>query len=447
MKIGIIGGGFMGLVLAHKLSGSDNDIVVYEKETQLGGLATYHDFGDFIWDRFYHVILPTDQALIDFIGDIGLAEDLRWKHTFTGFYVDDKYYSVSNSKEFLLFPPLNLFQKFRLGMTILLGSRIKDWRKMEKLSVEDWLIKYSGKTTYRKFWKPLLVAKLGDSYQRASAVFIWTYIKRLYEARGDSSSKKEQMGYVRGGYKTIFDRLEERLTSNRVSLKTETTVENITPNPNGGIDILSEGVSTHFDKVIFTGPVNILEKIASKQLLDISGNTADVEYLGVVCMVIAMKKPLTPYYVLNIADDDIPFTGVIGMSTIVDPSETNGYHLVYLPRYILSTHPFLRKSDAEIEEIFLKGLYKMYPSLNREDIISIHINRAFKVQPLQVINYSSLIPRLTTKNPDFYVLNTSQFVNSTLNNNSVVEHVERFVSEFEQDFLPRPTQNLSIKAS
>ena len=446
MKIGVIGAGWMGLVLSKRLADQGHSVQVFERDSQLGGLATYYDFGDFYWDKFYHVILPGDKALLGFIKEIGLEAELRWKETFTGVYVDDNFYSVSNTKEFLLFPPLNLFQKFRLAMTILIGSRINDWKKMEKITSEEWLIKYSGKTTYEKFWKPLLTAKLGDSYKRASAVFIWSYIKRLFEARGDSSSKKESMGYISGGYKTALDRIEQLFGEKGVGLHMETTVDAVLPHPEGGILIDHSGTKEHFDKVIFTGPTNILQKVADPSLVKITGDSKGVEYMGVACMIIATEKPITPYYVLNIADQSIPFTGVIGMSTLVDIKETGGYYLTYLPRYINSTHPFLKKSDEEIKEVFYEGLFRMYPELSEKDIKKYWINRAFKVQPLQVLNYSDIIPKTSTLHPDFFVLNTSQFIQGTLNNNSVSSHVNRFLAKYNDDFKQKaPKEAYPVK--
>jgi protoporphyrinogen oxidase len=434
MKIGIIGGGWMGLVTAYRLSGPEREITIFERENQLGGLATYADYGDFFWDRFYHVILPADRALLDFITEIGLGDAIRWKQTLTGVYVDEHFYSVSNTKEFLQFPPLNLFQKFRLGLTILIGSRIKDWRRLETITVEDWLIKYSGRTTYEKFWKPLLLAKLGESYQRVSAVFIWTYIKRLFEARETSSARKEQMGYVSGGYKTLFDHLQKQLHNQGARFRMNTTVESVTPHPDGGLWLTADGETAHFDKIVFTGPVNVLHRIAEESLTDIRGDHKAVEYLGVICMVLVLKKNLTPYYVLNIADERIPFTGVIGMSALVDPAETGGHYLVYLPKYVLSGDPMLKKPDEEIKSLFFEGLHQMYPGFSTEDILSVHIHRAFKVQPLQVLNYSEIVPRVSNLHPDFYVLNTSQFVNDTLNNNSVTRHVNRFIEQYGEQF-------------
>jgi hypothetical protein len=51
---------------------------------------------------------------------------------------------------------------------------------------------------------------------------------------------------------------------------------------------------------------------------------------------------------------------------------------------------------------------------------------------LQVLGYSSLVPQVKTKHKDFYVLNTSQFVNATLNNNEVIGAVNRFYDEYRQ---------------
>ena len=67
MRIGIIGGGLMGLALAQRLGASGHAVTVFERAQQVGGLATWHDFGRFIWDRFYHVILPSDAPLIRFM--------------------------------------------------------------------------------------------------------------------------------------------------------------------------------------------------------------------------------------------------------------------------------------------------------------------------------------------------------------------------------------------
>lgn len=428
MKIGIIGGGMTGLALALRLARQSHAITILEKENQLGGLATYHDFGPFIWDRFYHVILPSDAELIGFLEEIGLAAQLRWQKTRTGYFVNEQMYSVSNTLEFFRFPLINLLGKIRLSLTVLYCSRLKNWRQLEKISVEDWLVRTCGRKTYEKFWEPLLLAKLGESYRKVSAVFIWSYIKRSFSAR-QSSGQKEELGHIVGGYKTILTRLERLINAAGGRIYTDVAVDRITPQALAGIAVQYNGTKEHFDKVIFTGPVNVLQRVAAAELINITNGNGEVEYLGVICMVMLTKKPLVPYYVVNIADQRLPFTGVIGMSNVVDVRETAGLHLTYFPKYIISNDQLLHSAEEELLDLFLQGFRTLFPDFPAADIVSVHLNRAHKVQPLQVLHFSQIMPQIATRHPDFFVLNTSQFVNVTLNNNSVIGHVNKFLQQ------------------
>ena len=63
--------------------------------------------------------------------EIGLENDIRWVETKTGFYSEGKLYSMSNIIEFFKFPPINLIDKFRLGLTIFAASKIKNWQKLK----------------------------------------------------------------------------------------------------------------------------------------------------------------------------------------------------------------------------------------------------------------------------------------------------------------------------
>jgi protoporphyrinogen oxidase len=441
MRIGIVGGGIMGLALAQRLSAQGYAVSVLEREKQLGGLSTWHDYGQFAWDRFYHVILPGDAYLIGFITDIGLGGELRWQRTLTGFYVDKALYSMSSTAEFLKFPPVSLVGKLRMALTILYCARIRNWRRLEKIPIEPWLRKLSGRATYEKIWRPLLLAKLGEHYRRASAVFIWTYIKRMYAARS-SAARKEQLGHVSGGYKAVIERTVERIREHGGEVASGITVRRISAERGGGVRVETDRGPQRYDKVIFTGPVNVLQSVAGKDMVEVRGLNSGVEYLGVVCLVVVSRRPLVPYYIVNIADERVPFTGIIGISNVVSPGETNGMHVTYLPKYVHSDDPWLRHSDEEIVGSFLEGLRIVLPDYERAGVVSTHVNRATKVQPLQVVGYSDLVPRIATRNPDLFVLNTSQFVNNTLNNNEVLRAVDEFAGNCAALFGPADAQGI-----
>ncbi len=431
----------MGMALAHKLSADGHIVTVIEHSDKPGGLATWHNFGAFTWDRFYHVILPSDRHLIGLINDLGMSDHLQWQRTYTGFYVDNKLHSISSNMEFLKFPLLSLTSKIRLGFTMLYGSRINNWQKLETQSCEQWLRRVSGNETFEKLWKPLLLAKLGPSYKRVSAVFIWSYIKRMFSAR-DKSASAEQLGHVKGGYKSIFHTLQNSINSASGNIRLNESVSNIQPTTDDRMHVQTDKQSYDFDHVVCTSPVNVLNQIVSPEMIKlgkpgleatdqaVSNAGEEVEYLGVVCVVIVSKTPLTHYYVVNIADDSVPFTGLIGMSNVVNPENTENHHLTYLPRYMLSTDDELKKPDNYFKERFLAGIKSMFPDYNMDDIVSVHVNRAIKVQPLQVLNYSNIVPEAQTRHHRLHVLNTSQFVNATLNNNEVIAAVNAFYHTF-----------------
>ncbi|WP_447603665.1 NAD(P)/FAD-dependent oxidoreductase [Nitrospira sp. Nam80] len=428
-RIGIIGGGIMGLALAHRLSAKRLQVTVFERDQQLGGLSTYHNYGAFHWDRFYHVILPSDTHLIRFLEEIGLKDQLRWNPTRTGLYVDRRFYSLSNTMELLRFPLVGLAGKVRLALAVLRCLRIRDWKALEGITVEAWLTKLCGRRTYEVFWKPLLLAKLGEHYKRVSAVFIWTYITRLFSAR-DTAAQREHLGHVSGGYQTVIGRLEQLIRSHGGEIRQVAAVNAIRPRPEGGLWIDCDGRRESFDKVVCTSPVDVLQRLAGDDLLRVAASGTKVEYLGVVCLVLITRRPITPYYVLNIADSRVAFTGVIGMSTVVSPEETAGLYITYFPKYVLSDDPILRETEDVLRKRFLQGVTLMYPDLAEQDIVGAHINRAVRVQPLQVVNYSMIVPQVTTQHDDFYVLNTSQFVNATLNNNEVIRAVDNFLAKY-----------------
>src|SRR5262249_50089926 len=108
MKAAVVGGGVLGLTLAHRLAQKGHSVDLLEAEPALGGLAQAHDYGPFVWDRFYHCILPQDTSLIALLAEMGLENDLRWTKTGTGYYARGRMYDMNGNADFLRFPLLTL---------------------------------------------------------------------------------------------------------------------------------------------------------------------------------------------------------------------------------------------------------------------------------------------------------------------------------------------------
>ncbi len=99
--IGVVGGGMLGLGLALRLVEQGHRVTVLEASPTVGGLASADAIGGVTWDRFYHVTLLSDSYLRDLLQDIGLADQLHWRTTRTGFFIDGRLVPMSSSVDFL----------------------------------------------------------------------------------------------------------------------------------------------------------------------------------------------------------------------------------------------------------------------------------------------------------------------------------------------------------
>ncbi|HEY2846489.1 MAG TPA: NAD(P)/FAD-dependent oxidoreductase, partial [Pyrinomonadaceae bacterium] len=464
------------MTLALRLAERGDDVTIYEAASEIGGLASAWQIGDVVWDKHYHVTLASDSRTRALVDDLGLGDEFRWVETKTGFYTDGKLVSMSDTMEFLKFPALDIISKLRLGFTIFYASRVKDWKALEKIKVEDWLVRLSGRKTFEKIWKPLLLAKLGDAYEETSAAFIWATIQRMYAAR-NSGLKKEMFGYVRGGYARVLERFAEVLEQKGVDIRLNAPIETVEKLAGGKFRVVtaaarrkrdtkpvalkqqakygymkvaagvaagfSGGFITEpqpdtsrvveftpkdeiFDKVILTCPSNVAARVAPQLKHHERQAMRNVRYQGIICASVLTRSSLSPYYVTNITDN-APFTGVIEMSALVDKRELDGNALIYLPKYVAPDDELFAKTDDEIKEIFLDGLGRMNPNFKRADVIEFKVSRVRQVFPLPVVNYSDGLAPMKTSLDGLYVVNSSHIVNGTLNVNETVQLAERAV--------------------
>ncbi|HEY6349382.1 MAG TPA: NAD(P)/FAD-dependent oxidoreductase [Candidatus Angelobacter sp.] len=419
IHVGILGGGITGLTAAFYLLRAGCQVTVLEARPQLGGLATYFDFGPFYWDKFYHCILTSDAPLLQLVADLGLSDEMRWTETKVGFYTNGRLHSMTTSMDMLRFPAISLWEKFRLGMGILSVARIQDGLALEQELIGPWLTRKFGSGNYHKLWEPLLKCKLGAARHQASASFIWATIKRLYSTREKNASKKERLGYVRGGYHTVFTRLAEQIEAQSGKIITGARVHQVSAGASGRVQVATAAGNLDFDSVVATMPSSAFAQLVPGLETEYRARLGKMQYMGMVCGVMLLKRRLTPYYCTNLTDD-LPFTGIIEMTNLISLEETRGRHLVYLPKYTSPGDPLFEASEEEVWNLFYPNLKRVVPDLKEEDVERRFVFRERLVQPIPVLDYSTLVPPMQTSIPGLLLANTTQIVNSTLNNNEMV---------------------------
>jgi len=431
MSVEIVGGGILGLTLAHELLKRGQQVRVWERSPTLGGLmgrVRLDELDGLEVDRYYHAILSSDHSLMQLFAELGIRQRLRSVTTSMGFYHDGRSYPMSTPLEFLRFPPLQPLDRLRLAYTILACRQIQDWRALEELPVDEWLERLSGPRTLKHIWAPLLRAKFDGDYSQVPATYIWSRLVRTTDTRS-RGGQQEQMCFFPGGYMELIDALAAAIRARGGQIQLGATVEQVRVVDERVLGLRVDGQDVAADGVVLTLQTPRSRRLLPPEAADVSARWAWLEgFLGIVCMLLVLRRQLIPYYTLNITDERIPFTGVIETTNLIDPACVGGYHLVYLPKYVAPGSEYARMDDEQLRGMFLGYLWKMFPHLRARDIAAIRIGRERYVEPLHPIGATDLIPDIASSVAGLYLANTAQ-IYPQLTNGESVSRFARAVAE------------------
>ncbi len=419
----VIGAGMVGLSIAHRLVRAGHRVTLLERAEEIGGLTASHTVGPVTWDQHYHVTLASDSAWRAILSDIGLDSTIVWKITKTACLADGTLLPVSSPAEFLRFTPLSLVQRVRLGATLAWATQVRNGRALEQVGVEPWLRKLSGDSAFDRFWKPLLRAKLGGAYTEASAAFIWATAQRLGKARKNGLDA-EKFGYVPGGYARIVATFVDHLRAEGVIIRTGADISSVST----GEVRLADGSSVSADCIVVTTSSHVAARLVPGLTEHERELLGGIRYQGVIDVSVVLPEQLCPYYLTYLLDETI-LTGVVDMSSLVEPSELGGHGLVYLPRYAAPDDPMFDWSDERIIDEFTKALADAYPTFDPAQIIAAKVARVREVFSVPTLGYSDRVLPFATSVDGVWIANGSQIVNGTLNVDESVQLAERAVAD------------------
>jgi protoporphyrinogen oxidase len=434
--IDVIGGGILGLSLAHELLKHGAPVRVWERAPTLGGLmgrTRFPELDDMECDRYYHAILNSDRTLMGLMEELGLRRRLQMVATKMGFYHDGRCYPMSTPLEFLRFPPLSMLDRARLAYTILACRWIKDWRALEAQPVAAWLERLGGKRTVEHIWAPLLRAKFDGDFSQVPATYIWSRLVRTTDTRTKGGSQ-ELMCYLPGGYQELIDALAAAIRARGGTIATGATVQQLRVAGERVVGLIVDGQEIPAATVAITTQTPVARRLLPPEAAAVHQRWGQLDgFLGIVCMLLVLRRSLIPYYTLNITDPRIPFTGVIETTNLIDPRHTGGYHLVYLPKYVAPGSPYASMPDDELRASFLGYLRHMFPDLRDDEIAAVRIGRERYVEPLHPVGMTDQIPPVRSDIAGLYLANTGQIYPQLTNGESVCAFAQQVAAQIATD--------------
>ena len=392
MKIGIIGAGYSGLTIAKELEEKGQDVTIFEKQPYVGGMVNTIEIFNTRLEKYYRHIFKSDKEAIKLIKEMGLESELIWPATKMGYLSNKKPYLFGTPISLLKFKPLNLIQKLRFGFNVIHIKLINDYKKLEKVTAEKWLKDRIGDKVYSQVWEPLLISKFGEEKDQISMAWLWGKIK----LRSTSSTPEgEQLGYIKGSYQKLTDKLYEYLLNKNVNIKLETSVKEITKeNDKYVVKYIrnEKEEKEEFDVIVSTIDYKGFEKLFDKYMKEEEKRKIQkVNYTSARTMMIVANKSFSPFYWLNIGDNDIPFGGIIEHTNFIDKSNYDNNHILYISNYMTEDNKLYNVSKEELLKEYMKSLTKINKEFTMKIIKDYYVFDEKYAQPIIECNYSEYI--------------------------------------------------------
>ena len=389
-KLAVIGAGAMGLAAAYHALKAGHEVTLFETDKVAGGMAAHFDFDGLSIERFYHFVCKADQATFDLMEELGIGDRMVWRPTSMGYFIDGKHHAWGDPIALLKFPSLGLISKLRYGAQMFLSTKRSDWSKLDKVNARDWFIAWGGQKTYEVLWKRLFELKFFEYADNISAAWIWTRIKRVGTSR--RSMRQEELGYIEGGSQILVDALVEAIENLGGHIRLAVPVVEITAQDGKVTGIRTSDESHPFYAVISTVPTPLVSKMvpalpqASKVKYD------SITNIGVVCVILKLKRPVTRHFWLNINDERIDIPGIVEFSNLRDLGET----IVYVPYYMPQSHVKFSMTDAEFVAEAMNYIQLLNEEVAEGDLLASRVGRLRYAQPICEPGFLEKLPDVQT---------------------------------------------------
>ena len=439
--VGIVGGGLLGLGIAHRLVDAGVPVTVYEATPQLGGLAGTTQLGGVAVDRFYHAVTLTDHRVLALAEELGLRDSMRFSALGAGFYHDGRLASMSTPRELLTFPGLRVDDRARLVGFILRCRRITDQAPLDDEPLEAFVRRTGGARLWENLWRPLLDSKFDGAYDDLPATYLWSRMRRVSGTRDRAG--REVMGWIEGGYQALVDRLADSIRERGGEVHTSVPVRFV-PSAGGRAQgvVLDTGFRRH-EWVVSTLLRPNMGNLLSPELAA-ALPPDDCRYMGVVCVVARVKRSVSPFYALNITDRSIPLTSVVETTHVVDPEHVGG-HLIYVPRYVRPDSPELTRPSAELSREYLGHVATMFEDFSPDDVIASQVARAHVAEPVHRVGVRPRLPDLVPA-PGLVIASSAHVYPDIVHGQAILGVAERVAEEL-QARVAHPNEQITQRSA
>jgi protoporphyrinogen oxidase len=315
---------------------------------------------------------------------------MRWRPTSMGYFTRGRLHPWGDPVSLLRFPHLSPIEKLRYGSLMFVSTRRDRWPALEHMSARKWIEDWCGTSVYNKLWKPLFDLKFYEYADDISAAWIWTRIRRVGRSR--RSLLQEELGYIEGGSETLVHALVAAIERNGGTIRLGEPATRVTTESGRVTGVATRQAHHAADAVISTVPTPHVSPLVPDLDPAWRARYESIANIGVTCVVLKLRRSVTPHFWVNIVEPGIPIPGIIEMSNLRSTGET----VVYVPYYMPVTHPLWARPDQTFVDESLDCLARINPAVTRADLLASQVGRLRHAQPICPPGFAARIPPVQT---------------------------------------------------
>ncbi len=404
-KIAVIGAGPMGLTAAFELCRRGHRVTLFERDDRIGGMSASIDFDGTKLERYYHFVCKPDTHLFEYLAEFGLSHKLKWVETSMSFYWQGKVHPWGTPLALLAFPGLTWVDKVRYAAHVMWTRRIQDWHPYDKLRATEWLQQWLGTRAYDLLWRNLFYFKFYELQDELSAAWIGTRIKRVALSR--KNLFHEETGYIEGGSEVLLNAMAQRISELGGKVELKAAIDEVVIEEGRLRGVRRGDEIEAFDQVISTIPMPYLLRVLPGLPDAEQERVRAIRNVGVVCVLLKLKRPFTSTFWLNINDPRIEVPGIIEYTNLNPVNGPSGASIVYAPYYMPQTNPKYRRDHAAFIEETLQALELIRPDFDRGDVLAATASRYEFAQTVCSPGFFDTLVPMQSQIPGLFMADTS----------------------------------------
>lgn len=434
----IVGAGLAGLTAALRLCQAGYRVRVFERYPRPGGLARVCTIGGEPLEAFYHHLFTTDDAYVGLARELGVDHLIEWLPSRMGIWTEGRLWDFGTPMSLLRFGPLSVVDKVRFVLATLRLQHSQRAEPFEQVTAADWIRRHMGEAVWRTIWGPLLEQKFAAMAEQVAMVWLW---RKVY-LRGRSRSQSglgERLGYMRGSFARLVERLGERILELGGELHLGDAVQRLDHRDGApGLRVVTRQGGHDADAVIVAAPIPDYLEVAGHLLPDGErARLATLKATGALCTILELERSLTPYYWLNVADRDMPFGGLIEHTNYIPAERYGGRRVLYISNYMFTDDPLYAAPRSKVLEHYLPALQRVNPAFDERWILASHHFRADYAQPVVDLGYRQRLPAMATPVDRLYLCSMAQVYPEDRGQNYAVAYGDKVATRLMADH-PRP---------